>query len=348
MKKSFFKVSGFAGLMLLGGLTMVSCYEGDDSKIDYVVPDKPTPTPAKYYLSGIVTDNNGNQIKATVKVNDETYTTSGSFSKEVTLTSDRKYTVEATCTGYVTVTREVFMTEVRDGEIGTKDVSITMTKLEDVIADNQTPTEIKTVTIDDAEADAISSNVYNTLSKLIGEDKDKIEHFDDDMIATTQNEDGTLDVTVTVKLATAVEAEAEDGYVFEFAYPVSSGFDVVSGPDKATKATALTAEEMWKKQVSNYLGGMSYPMTTRSVSGFATVAKGKLFKGYILNYTIIEKEFTFAAGEGLDPYTGVVRYVDGSATVTPILVDDAHDDSHDDSHSTDSGTSYAGGTSTGN
>ena len=72
MKKSFFKVSGLAGLMLLGGLTMVSCYEGDDNEIDYVTPVTPTPTPAKYFLSGAVLDSHGNQIAATVKVNGET------------------------------------------------------------------------------------------------------------------------------------------------------------------------------------------------------------------------------------------------------------------------------------
>lgn len=341
MKKSFFKVSGLAGLMLLGGLTMVSCYEGDDNEIDYVTPVTPTPTPAKYFLSGAVLDSHGNQIAATVKVNGETYTTSGSFSKEVSLTSDRKYTVEATCTGYVSVTRDVYMTEVSDGQIGTQYVEITMTKLEDVIADNQTPTEVKAVEISESEEEAIGSSLLDELTNSEIIDMDEVK---DMKVETAAQADGSIDVAITLTAKTGEAGDPKQGYVVECPYPVVTGFSIVSKPTKAD----LTPEDMWAKQVSNFLGGMTYPSTTTWKTVYATVEAGKLLKGMVVNFTMVEKEFTFAAGENLENYTGTVRYVEGSTTCTPIIISEAHDDSHDDSHTTDSGTSYGGGTSTAN
>ncbi len=342
MKKSFFKVSGLAGLMLLGGLTMVSCYEGDDSKIDYVVPVTPEPTPAKYYLNGSVTDTYGRQIEATVTVNGESVTTTGSFSKELTsLTSDRKYTIVATCTGYVTVTRDVYMTEVGEGQIGSQNVEIVMTSLEKIIEDNTTPTTNETVKIDASTATKVENSIETAVKESLGDN-----NYESIATETEVKEDGSLGVAVTLTAKTTQSGKVENGYVVDFTYPVSTGFEIVTSP-VATKAT-LTPEEMWISQAANFLG-KAYAekgMVTVWQKASTTVSDGKLLKGLKINYTIVEKKLAFAAGEDLETYEGTVRYVEGDTTVTPILVDDSHDDHHDDHHT--NGGAAGGGTTSGN
>lgn len=327
--------------MLLGGLTMVSCYEGDDDKIDYVVPVIPEPTPAKYYLNGTVTDTYGRQIAATVTVNDETVTTTGSFSKEYTsLTSDRKYTIVATCSGYVTVTRDVYMTEVSNGQIGSQNVEIVMTSLKEIIEGDTTPAKDESVKIDETTATELKSDITEAMKASLGEIADKFESV---AAETDVKDDGSLSVIVTMLAKTAVSGESKEGYLVDFTYPVSTGFEVVSEPTKATKAD-VTPEEMWVNRVASYLG-KAYQKDGMVIvwkNANTTVAKGKLLKGIKVNYTIVERTLAFAAGEDLDTYEGGVRYVEGDTTVTPILVDDSHDDSHDDHHD-DKGTAWRGG-----
>jgi len=329
--KAFWPVAG----LFFGSLTMVGCYESDDS-VDYtepVVTPTPTPDPAKYYVTVSVMDSKGNTLEnAEVKCGTELWG-KGSFYKE--LSEPKSYTLDVVCENYVSVKRTVVITPVLPGQVSSLSVDITLTSYEEQISAGSGEPSVPPTIVDQSSEDVIAGVKELISDTDFGESVTVGEITAEETVVDGQK---AMAVTIPVTMKTPSSEPVKVSYV-DF-----SGFDITEAP-KQTRA--MSAEEMWTQQAQNYLGGLTTPLTKVSKEETLNENSQSVVAGYSVTLTWIEKELTFPCGPNLDNYTGKVKYRIGSAVVKTVYADDTHDDSHDDHHD-NGGTSWGGGTTSGN
>ena len=115
MKSKFFGLSAKLALAVLAvGTTLTSCYDSENGDVN-----KPyTPEPAKYVITGNVTDyETGEAVAATVTVSNFTVTSNGGAFTAVAqgLTASTTVAVEISATGYTSVTRNVIVEPIESG-----------------------------------------------------------------------------------------------------------------------------------------------------------------------------------------------------------------------------------------
>lgn len=135
MKSKLFSLNAKLALAVLAVSSMfASCYDSENGDVT-----KPyTPQPAAYYVAGTITDlETGEALEATVKVNGhEVEVNDGSYNSvvgESSVAKEGSNTVEVTCEGYVSVTRNVEIPKVEAGQSYVAAVNVAMSKIKDPV-----------------------------------------------------------------------------------------------------------------------------------------------------------------------------------------------------------------------
>lgn len=324
MKKSFLKVSGLAGLMLLGGLTMVSCYEGDDDKIDYVVPEKEELPAPKYYLYYTVEDADGNALDADVTVffgtTQVSSQTGSASSLDVTTNGAGLYSLTAKKDGYATVSKPAQqMFEAAKGSTGILTFTVVMKKLSeesgygvpDVTNEavtEETMASVKTSVVDYLKTAIQGSENEALMAAALENVTTSAVIVDEVLDGKTKKQHSTL-LTIPVRFE---ESQRTANY-FSLA-----GYKVASEP-KAVKATDPVAA--WKEQANLYFNVKSEGFSlVKSSTTLDAPAAGMRLIGYDIEMAIVSEDLTFECGEDKAEYTGTTYRPVGSVNVKAIYV----------------------------
>lgn len=346
MKKSFFLGVQFAGLMLLGGLTVVGCYEGDNDAVDYTAPSE-LPD-AKYKLYCAVANVEGNALDGatvTVSLKKETKKEDGSVVVEPqTQTLDTENggcsfelggpglcSVEVKKDGYVTVKKSAYMAEVGKGSIGILNFDVVLKKTSEVSSFGE-PVGSTVTNATKTTKDEIARAVQESVAKAVVEGAKVNGEVKSEIIKSMVDGESVdvVRVTVPLKLIDNTTEKAPLFYV-----PRSKGY--VYNNVKAVRATD-SLEEEWVRQANAFFG-VEEPGFKQYIEKLSfDNAGGRTITGYKVVQDFIARELTFECGADLEEYTGTVQYAAESYVVTPVFANDIHDDHHGD------GGSYGGGT----
>ena len=150
MKSKFFGNGAKLALAVLAvcGTLFTSCYEKAE------VDEATKPAPAKYYIAGTITDATTGQVLTTAKVTLGGESVGATFNKEVTYKAEG-YSLEVSATGYYSVTRQVYLNQVSDGQTSVATVDVALVSVEAAtIPPVVSPTDPKT-DVTESEAGAL-------------------------------------------------------------------------------------------------------------------------------------------------------------------------------------------------
>lgn len=310
MKNVFRGLSAKLALALLAVGTMTSCYEKEE--LDKTPAS--TPDPAKYYIQGNVLDvENGQPLKATVKVNGAAVEVSDNGYYRTEVAADQNITIEADMDNYFTATKTAYLPKTDAGSVSIATVDFALVGVNSQI----TAPEYNTRANEDQTKQVVKASDLNGLFAGAGYT------LADDAIEVGANGD------VVVTIAKSVEAEVADDQKsgnYTFNVPLMSGFSSTVSPN--TKA--LTADDIWLASAGKALG-MSYGMQlVKDQKHTFNGVKGAAISTLTIKAYYKARALAFNGKEGVVLYQEMVR-----ATVT-YEDHDSHDghDYHDvhDSH----------------
>ena len=219
MKSKFFGNGAKLALAVLAvcGTLFTSCYEKAE------VDEATKPAPAKYYIAGTITDATTGQVLTTATVTLGGESVGATFNKEVSYKAEG-YSLEVSATGYYTVSKQVYLNQVSDGQTSVATVDVALVSVEaTTIPPVVPPTDPKT-DVAESEAKALEA-------KAAEEAKPSTETIKNmwDGATATADEKASLETTkeltgnVTTGTTTA-EAQADGSILvttpFEFANSV--------------------------------------------------------------------------------------------------------------------------------
>ena len=125
MKSKFFGNGAKLALAVLAvcGTLFTSCYEKAE------VDEATKPAPAKYYIAGTITDATTGQVLTTATVTLGGESVGATFNKEVSYKAEG-YSLEVSATGYYTVSKQVYLNQVSDGQTSVATVDVALVSVE--------------------------------------------------------------------------------------------------------------------------------------------------------------------------------------------------------------------------
>ena len=325
MKKTFLKSIRLAGLMLLCGTAMVSCYESGDD-VDYIVPTTPELPAAKYFIYCTVENTDGSAIngaKVTIKqgstvIKTETTVEGGISPVDVSATGAGNYSVTVEADGYITVNKPGTMMAVEKGSTSSLTFTVAMKKIEDR-ADFGVPdvsNEAASQEVQDAAKATVIDYLKNESSTpaaiknaIANADNVKTSAITYDVVAN-----GNTTKYHATKLV--INVALDENASRNVNYVELGGYNITKQPSRTTP------EEYWKEQANKYFGVSKDGFVIATPTYTLSTASGMLLKGYTVTMAIVTNDLTFTAGETSEnnKYTGTVVFQAGNTQIAEYYV----------------------------
>ena len=325
MKKTFLKSIRLAGLMLLCGTAMVSCYESGDD-VDYIVPTTPELPAAKYFIYCTVENADGSAIngaKVTIKqgstvIKTETTVEGGISPVDVSATGAGNYSVTVEADGYITVNKPGTMMAVEKGSTSSLTFTVAMKKIEDR-ADFGVPdvsNEAASQEVQDAAKATVIDYLKNESSTpaaiknaIANADNVKTSAITYDVVAN-----GNTTKYHATKLV--INVALDENSSRNINYVELGGYKITKQPSRTTP------EEYWKEQANKYFGVSKDGFVIATPAYTLSTVSGMLLKGYTVTMAIVTNDLTFTAGETSEnnKYTGTVVFQAGNTKIAEYYV----------------------------
>ena len=318
MKKSFFLGAQFAGLMLLGGLTVVGCYEGDSDAVDYTVPVTPQLPAAEYKLYCTVEDADGNAVEgATVtiffnnaEVKTETTKANGSFDPyDATNNGPGLYSLKVEKKDYITVNKPAQqMFKVEDGSVGILNFNVVLKALSE-----DSGFGVPDVTNEKVSQDIMDNVKTSVIDYLKGQSetpelvKNALDDASTEAIIVDEVVDGKTQKLHATKVVIPVRFEKSQRTVD---YVSLAGYEI-NGSEPV---------DSWTAQANKYFNVNKKGYTMESTSAILDTQAGKQLMGYNIEMAIVTENLTFNCGANKESITSSVFRPVGSVNVLGIYV----------------------------
>lgn len=315
MKKSFFLGAQFAGLMLLGGLTVVGCYEGDSDAVDYMEPTPPGK--ATYELYCTVEDADGNAVEgATVTIsfdNTEVETVktgaNGSITYNATNNGPGLYSLKVEKEDYITVNKPAQqMFKVEDGSVGILNFNVVLKALSE-----DSSFGVPDVTNEKVSQDIMDNVKTSVIDYLKGQSetpelvKNALDDASTEAIIVDEVVDGKTQKLHATKVVIPVRFEKSQRTVD---YVSLAGYEI----------NGSKPVDSWTAQANKYFNVKEDGYTMEPSSTILDTQVGKQLMGYNIEMAIVTENLTFNCGENKESITSSVFRPVGSVNVIGIYV----------------------------